>query len=186
MTTRRVALGGLRLDPELFHLVEDWPRRGSCLPREALLDGREAPLELGVGAPQGAFGIDLEMAGKIGDREQKIADLVLDPVGARPGGFLNLLQFLVDLVDDLSGLGPVEPDLRGLGGQLLGAGQGGQGRGTPARKPASSPRARPALAGGTPLGLLLGLDLVPERLDLFRRQVAASPKTCGWRRMSLA
>ena len=55
-------------------------RRGSCPAVRELPRWTEAPLELGIRAPQGRLGIDPEMAGEVGDGEQKIPDLVLDPV----------------------------------------------------------------------------------------------------------
>ena len=80
MTTRRARARRSWRQPRVFHLLKRRLIEGPVLPFESCLDGREAPLELGVRAPQGAFGIDPEMAGEVGDGEQKIPDLVLDPV----------------------------------------------------------------------------------------------------------
>ena len=137
------ALGGLRLAPKLFHLVEARLVQGAPAIGEAPLDRLEAPLELGIGPPQRPFRIDLEMAGQIGGREQEVADLVLDPLRLSPGDRIgDLSDLLVDLVDDLGGLGPVEPDRRGLAGQFLGADQGRQCLGDPVEQARPHRRSR--------------------------------------------
>ena len=111
------------------------------------------------------------MPGKIGGREQEIADFVLDPLGLSPGDRIgNFGDLLVDLVDDLGGLGPVESDRRGFAGQFLGAGEGRQRLGDPVEQ-ARPHRRHVAACPGTraPLGRL---DRFPHPLHLVRRQVA--------------
>ncbi len=112
------------------------------------------------------------MAGEIDDREQEIADLVLD-LAARAGleRLADLAHFLLDLADDLGGVRPVEADGRGLAGELFGAGEGGQaGRNAGEEAGRGGLLGFPALAPA--LRLLGVLDLAPERLDACRREVA--------------
>ena len=64
-------------------------------------DMAEAALELGIGAPQGRFRIDLEMTGEIGHGEEEVA-IFLDrtlPAAVRTvmGGVPQLLALLGDL-----------------------------------------------------------------------------------------
>ena len=163
----------LRLHPELFHVVEGGVRGRSAAGREGLLDRRRSGARTWRWRRASAdFGIDAGMAGEIGGREQEIADLVLD-LAARAGleRLADLAHFLLDLADDLGGVGPVEADGRGLAGELFGAGEGGQAGRNPARRPAAagssaSPRSRRRSAFSA------CLDLAPERLDACRREVA--------------
>ena len=77
----------------------------------------------------------------------------------------DLVAFLADLGQHRHRIVPVEADLAGLGLQLQRAGEGGQ------RHRHAGQRAgvlRLAAAGGA-LGLFLGLDALPQALDLLRR-----------------
>ena len=70
--------------------------------RQPVFDGAEPPLELGVRAAQRRLGIDAIVAREVGDREQQVADLVLDPSVRRGSrGLFDLVEFLADLGDDL-------------------------------------------------------------------------------------
>ncbi len=71
-------LGGFRLGPQTFHLVETGVVRGASLFREGPFDGPEAALEFGIRPAQGGFRIDAEVARQIGGGEQEDIDLVLD------------------------------------------------------------------------------------------------------------
>ena len=51
------------------------------------------------------------MTGKIDDREQQVADLLLDALAiARGGGVFQLIELLVDLEMDALAIRPVEAD----------------------------------------------------------------------------
>src|SRR6185369_15573951 len=79
------------------------------------LDTAEAALELGGGAAQCGFRLDVELAREVGRGEQQVADLfferrrrcvVIERV-------FDLVELLLDLVDDRSRVRPVEADARG-------------------------------------------------------------------------
>ena len=72
---------------------------------------------------QNAFRVGIEMAGKIDNREQQIADFGRHPafVAAIEFGF-DLVCFLADLGEDSARIVPVEADASGLVLQLQGTG----------------------------------------------------------------
>src|SRR5690606_1730383 len=90
--------------------------------------GAEAVLELGGGAAQRAFGVDVELAGEVDGGEQQVAHFVLDAVGVSGGdGFADFLHFLVDFGHHVFGGSPVKADAGGAGLDLLSAEEGGKG-----------------------------------------------------------
>ena len=95
-------------------------------------------------------------------------------LAGRDLGF-DLVGFLADLGEHRQRIVPVEADLAGLGLQLQRAGEGRERR--PARR-----RARPCVLGRSPprlrsLGLLLGLDAVPQALRPRRASGRARRRT---------
>ena len=80
-----------------------------------------------VAAAQAGFGIDVEVAGDVDDREQQVAQLVGGGVGvAAAGSAHQLVGFLRDLRQRTVHVRPVEADLRSLLLHLVGEREGGQ------------------------------------------------------------
>jgi hypothetical protein len=73
------------------------------------------------------LGVELEVACQVGDAEQEVAELVLQPVAGRAHCDLaaQLGDLFFHLVEHLVHMRPVEADAGGAPGQLLGAGEGG-------------------------------------------------------------
>mmetsp|Transcript_11734 Transcript_11734/g.18875 ORF Transcript_11734/g.18875 Transcript_11734/m.18875 type:complete len:213 (+) Transcript_11734:846-1484(+) len=121
------------------------------------LNRAKAAGELCVGAAQRLFGVDVEMAGKIGHNEQKIThfvDHVL--VTHRVARFDQFGRFLLDLVDHMRCVGPVKADAGGAFLQFESAQQRGQVHGHPVQ--------RAALRFARPFG---SLDRLPVAGLLF-------------------
>ncbi len=117
---------------------------------------------------QRGFGVDVEVAGIVDDREQQVAELagaLLVALGA-----LDLAQLLVDLAPAARRCraSRSRPARRGAGSSRRASGRGGRGRRRPARSRPDRPPRSAALSASQP-----GL-------------AAASPKMCGWRRIILA
>src|SRR6202012_5645207 len=98
-----------------------------------------------VAMAQARFWVETELAGEIGDDEEKVADLV-GQTGCVPGRKFvpKFLNFFLELGQDLLGVRPVEADTGGPGGKLQGTAQGGQG----GRPPRQRPRLPPSGAFG--------------------------------------
>src|SRR3546814_17263496 len=81
----------------------------------------EAALELGVGAAQRRFRIDVQVTRQVDDEEQQVADLVFQPLGRTALVDLgtNLADLFVQLVEHLAHLRQVEAHPRGPLLQLL-------------------------------------------------------------------
>lgn len=103
--------------------------------RELSLDGTEAAAELAVGRGQGGFGVEIELACDIGDREQQVTQLVAHRrprrfVGRVPVAFADRLFELDDLLANLGeravDLRPIEAHASRLLGQSIGPDQRGQ------------------------------------------------------------
>ena len=83
--------------------------------RRELFDLFEPPPELVRGDTQRGLGLDVEMTGDVDDREQEIAELVVDSSGVTAADRLaQFCGFLGDLGQRAVDVGPVEADLRGL------------------------------------------------------------------------
>src|SRR3954463_6269788 len=108
-------LGGFGLLPQLLHVGEGrLTERAAGLSQPAFDESEPAP-ELGVGAVERRFRVDLPVSPEIDHREQQIAELVAEggAVGA-PRSLLQFRDFLGDLVEHRGRARPVEADLRGL------------------------------------------------------------------------
>src|SRR5579863_1424661 len=109
-----VPLAMLRLVPKRVHLLERSLARPAPFFSEPRFDMREAPLEFGVGAAQRGLGIDFQMAGEIGDDEEKIADLVTNRfLIAEAQRLVDLVRLLAELGENRARVVPVEADLAG-------------------------------------------------------------------------
>src|SRR4029077_6363767 len=94
--------------------------------RERRLDVPEAASETIRRLAQRLLGVESQLAGEGGEREQGVAELALHlPPVAAPAGLVELAQLLVDLGPGTVGVGPVEPDRAGLLARAGGAQQGG-------------------------------------------------------------
>ena len=134
----------------------------------------------------GLVGVDLEVARQIDHREQQVADLAGGLGTARrrrarprsrrsPRG-----SWRAPRADRSSRSRPWTPSACSFSARIS--------AGRPAGTPSSAPRHSgvDARAAGSALGLLLGLDLVPQAFGRPGVSSPASPKTCGWRRISLS
>ena len=137
---------------------------------------RKRRSNLALAPRSAAFGIDVDMAREIGDREQEIADLVLDRAARAglPSASRTSRSSSSILADDLARR-PASRSRRSRPSRVSFTARVRAGR------PAGTPASRPAAAGssGCPprlapraLGLLGCLDLAPERLDAVGREVA--------------
>ena len=141
---------------------------------------REPSAEFDVGPLQRRFGINLHVSGKIGDHEQEVANLSLDPLSVASVDLrLDFRQFLAHLHDHGLGVIPVEADFPSLGLKLDRLFQRShapwhRGQEAPAfvRRPGGS-----SLGGA--LRLLLRLNPPPGRLHLVGRPVAPLAKDMG-------
>ncbi len=121
----------------------------------------EALAELGVGLAKRLLGIDLHEAREVDDDEEQVADLVLDVFLSAAGALLvQFADLLVELVEDLIDILPVEADSGRLGADLLRLDQGRLA----ARNALEEKLGRFVLRE-----LLFGLDLVPALLDVVGR-----------------
>ena len=102
-----------RLLPKRLHLVERGVLEAAPAARSASSIAKAA-LELGVGLAQRRLAVHVQVARQIDRREQQIADLVAQPLGARILLELgaDLGDLLVELVEHLRRLRPVEADPR--------------------------------------------------------------------------
>src|SRR6266478_2400179 len=101
---------GFRPPPLRLHLVERRTCRCPAAFRKQGLDAAEAALEFSRRLAQRGLRIDIEVAGKISDREEKVAELILyarRDIGVELRAQLGDLFF--DLVEDLCRRRPVEP-----------------------------------------------------------------------------
>src|SRR4051794_7281355 len=122
----------LRRLPQRVHLLQRRLRRRLPLGGEALLDLGEALAELAVGAGEGGFGVDLQLAGEVGHGEEEVPHLLAHGVLLPPGERLpELLDLLLRLGEHGRGVRPVEADAGRLLGQAVGAEQGGERGGDP-------------------------------------------------------
>ena len=115
--------------PQRLHFVDGRLFRRSALLGQAGFDVAPAPAELGVGAAQRLFRIHLDEARQVDHHEQQIAQLVFDvrswaALRARLG---ELGELLVEFVEHLLGILPIEADAGGARGDLLRFDQRGQG-----------------------------------------------------------
>src|SRR3546814_7115978 len=76
-----LALGALGRLPELFQGIEALVLGLLAAGGQRRLHGAEAALELGVGAAQRRFRIDVQVTRQVDDDEQQVADLVFQPLG---------------------------------------------------------------------------------------------------------
>jgi len=86
----------------------------------------EPPGELVVGLAQRGFRLDVELAGKVRQREQQVTQLFCRPRGTLVQRLAELAHFLVNLVDHVCGPVPVESHGGHARTDLVGAQQGGQ------------------------------------------------------------
>ncbi|HEX5068671.1 MAG TPA: hypothetical protein VFV78_00540, partial [Vicinamibacterales bacterium] len=93
---------------------------------ERIFDGAEALGELVVGLTKGRLRIEAEFARKVGDREQKIAELFGGAGMALVQGLSQLARLLIDLVHHVFRLGPLEADGGDAGANLVGPRKRGQ------------------------------------------------------------
>ena len=119
-------------------------------------------------------GSTFDMAGEIGDREQKIANLLRD--GGRFAGVerrFDFIGFLANFRDHQARLVPIETNAGGLRLQFHGTGQAGRGERNVVEKAAGQGSGTFAVgAAGLPQcriyrGFFLGLDRRPQNLDLL-------------------
>src|SRR5216684_5041332 len=109
---RRLVLDArLGLLPERFHFVQGGVSGFATGFGQAPLDVAKAAFELVVGGAQCRLGIDLAVACEVGHGEQNIAQFVgqarLIDVARRQLGS-EFAQFLLDLIDDRTGLLPIK------------------------------------------------------------------------------
>jgi hypothetical protein len=130
----------------------------------------ESPLELGVGAAQGALHVHAGQAGEIGDDEQEIAELFLDPRCAGVGldGLAQLVPFLLELGPQRLQRFPLEADRRGLSLQGL--------RPPPGRESRADAAERARILGDAVQGPLGGLDRRPGPGLFVRVRIAHAGK----------
>jgi len=139
---------------------------------QLVLERFEAPAELLVGPAQGRLRLESEFAREVGHREQQVAQLFGCPFRAFAERGAELAHFLVDLVDDIFGLCPVEADRGHARADLISPEQGRQGAGQPRKHPLG-------LAGGV---LFARFDLLPLFDDGLRcaNRAAASVAAGQW------
>src|SRR5690606_21900890 len=164
------SLGRFRLIPKRVHLLEARLLQPPPAPGERLLDMAEPADELVVGGPQRRFGVDLEVAGDIGDYEQQVAELLLDAgLLACSDGGIELGELLLELAHDGREPRPVEADGGRLALQLHGTRQSGEGKGHVGDKTFGLLGLRCSGPGTRPLGLFGGLGPLPKALCDARR-----------------
>src|SRR5438552_2173739 len=102
----------LRLIPQGVHFGERRVLRPLADGGEAILDRREAPLDLEITHSQRGLGIDIEMTREVDHHEQEIADLPrnLVPLPGVKLGF-DLVGFFANFSDHRLRIVPVEADL---------------------------------------------------------------------------
>src|SRR5262249_22637833 len=114
--------------PEFLHFRERRLIRARAAFRQSFLYRREALLELAVGATQGRFRVDADVARQVDHSETKIANL-------RRGSSLipahklclDLACFLTDFLEHRPRVVPVEAHLACFDLELEGAGEGREG-----------------------------------------------------------
>ena len=171
------------------------------MPRSAAsaLDCAEAALEFCGGAAQRGFGLDVELAREVGDREQHVAHLFLQRRLRRVvvDLVLDFGDLLLDLVDDRVGIRPVEADRARRGARSWRRATRRGGRAPPRR--ARSLRRRLACRSAAlcasqasfcgrdrgDLGVAEDMRMAPHHLvgdrrgDVVEREHARPPRPCG-------
>ena len=147
-----------------FHLVERRVRRGSATLRQAPFHDLEPGGELVAGALQAAFGVELQLAGEVGEHEQHVAEFVGQAVGIGAGQLrAQLGGFLGELVEHRARVRPVEADAGGAPGQLGRTGQRGQPGGHAGEGAAFGARlAFPLLLAGLGGGAVISPNQTPS------------------------
>ena len=110
-----------------LHLAQG--RVGGLLParRKPRLHRSEAPGKLGIRMTQAVLRVEVKLARQVGEHEQQVAHLVLQPRPVRPAQFgAQLARFLLELVQHGIRVRPVERHPGGARGEFLRAGEGGQ------------------------------------------------------------
>src|SRR3954469_11412438 len=116
----RGALARFRLVPVAVHLLERALARSPSLVAKSILDVVEARLESPHGSAERLLGVDLHEAPEVREREEEIAELVLDLVlPAAPHRLRKLRELLAHLGEDSLDVRPIESDRRGLLGDAL-------------------------------------------------------------------
>ena len=114
----------LGTNPERFESLHVDVAGVLTLRREVRLDLAEAPFELGVCVAQRGFRIDVQVTGRLRQREQQVAEFFVRAGAIAPVDFvLQLAEFFANLVDDTRRVGPVEADLGRARTELGRAGQ---------------------------------------------------------------
>lgn len=119
--------GGLDLLPEIVQGLGREPLQAQAPGSGQALHGRETTEETGVGPPESRLGVQPQVAGPLGQGEEKVPQLVL--LGLEIAGLGQLGQLLPHLLPDRLGPRPVEAHPARPLAQALGPGQGGQGLG---------------------------------------------------------
>src|SRR5690606_16817866 len=172
---------GLGFIPQGVHLLKIAVCGSFTLRCEPLLDVVEAAGEFLIGPSERSFRIDPEMPGNIGYDKQEIAELFGHALQAlslprlvgtarivRQDGFLQLRQFLPQLVEHGCQTGPIEPDPCGFPLQLDSPYQSRKGQRDIAQKASFSATRWLCPVSGDPLfglslfGLLRSLDPLPR------------------------
>jgi competence protein ComEC len=149
----------LDLRPRSLELLQRRPMHRSALPFEPLFQCVEATCELVVGGAERRLRFDPELAGEVGDGEEKIAELLGGAGRAFGQRGAKLADLLVHLVDHVGGVRPVEADGGHTTADLVRALERGQ-------RPRHAFEHAP---GGSGARLLAGLDDFPLFLDGRRR-----------------
>src|SRR3984957_19825955 len=115
VSARVSIIGSLGLLPECLHLFDVCA--GELGTR---LDVREPPAELRIRFAQILFGVYLHEARQVYQHEQQIANLALQLLARSTGArLIQFVQLFVQLIENLLGILPVEPDPRCLRRDLL-------------------------------------------------------------------
>ena len=164
------------LVPKRVHLGK--ARRAAAAACDLSFDKAEAPRKFPICPAYRGFRIDADMAGEIGERKQKIADLILEgsPILAGERRF-DLISLFPDLGKDELRIVPIEPDRGRLALKFHGAGQAGEGDGDIAEEPAAIIAGRPSRSA---------LILAQSAFTSCAERPRSPPKTCGWRRINLS
>ena len=156
---------------------------------ERILDRRKAPLEFQVGRAQRGLGIDIEMAREIDHREQQIADLGFDLVGACRSSSASISSVSSRIFASTAfGSFQSKPTLPAFCCSLSAR----VSAGSPADTPDSAPSRRETVsgAGGPPASAFAALScaLIASHWTLTSPVLRPrlSPNTCGWRRISFS
>ena len=126
---------------------------------------REAPFELGVGAAQGGFGIDFEMAGQVDGREQEIANFAGQ--GLRRAMAISASTSAIsspNFARTARTSFQSNPTLPAFSCNFVARESAGNARGTPPSAPDAASAGGPGSHALKPRALLVGLDAPPERL----------------------